>query len=137
MLYIDALQDWKPVCVCLSFQQEYYDLDKHLYRLDYNGRPNRPSGSQPGVVIRDMSKKNSTFYNRKTGEIWIKVDVCSFSIHLIPFVMIPLAGSGRPFRDAVFQGFMPTIYSVSVLIIVHTVIGYAEGTQAFVQNKGI
>ncbi|XP_020626477.1 uncharacterized protein LOC110063821 isoform X2 [Orbicella faveolata] len=46
---------------------EYYDLDKQLYRVDYNGRPNRPSSNEPGVAIRDMENRNSTFYNRKTG----------------------------------------------------------------------
>ena len=61
------------VYVCLSFKQEYYDLDKHLYRVDSSGRPNRPTGTDPSVVIRDMTTKNSTYYNRKTGEkIWIR-----------------------------------------------------------------
>ncbi|KAJ7326049.1 hypothetical protein OS493_028305 [Desmophyllum pertusum] len=47
--------------------REYYDLDKHLYRVDSDGHPNRTTETGPGVDIRDMTTRKSTYFNRKTG----------------------------------------------------------------------
>lgn len=56
-----TLQCWN---LTLLSQQEYYDLDKQLYRRDSD----RPRGLGPGVDIRDMTTKKGTFYSKKTGE---------------------------------------------------------------------
>ena len=52
----------------LSSRQEYYDLDEHLYRVDSDGGQIETTKTGPGIDIRDMATKKSTFYNKKTGK---------------------------------------------------------------------
>ncbi|PFX25113.1 uncharacterized protein LOC111330756 isoform X1 [Stylophora pistillata] len=48
--------------------QEYYDLDKHLYRKDSDGDPNQTTKTGAGIDIRDRTTMKSTFYNKETGK---------------------------------------------------------------------
>lgn len=48
--------------------QEYYDLDKHLYRKDSDGDPNQTTKTGAGIDIRDGTTMKSTFYNKETGK---------------------------------------------------------------------
>ena len=90
--------------------QEYYDLDKQLFRVDFDARGTQPPllGTGPSVDIRDMKTGKSTRYNRGTGEaykgcvLFVVVSVVIFSSFVLFVCLFVLKASFHMIATLVF-----------------------------------